>query len=229
MASVSNSGTTILYSADGDNWTSIGLISSKLYLRQLRYYDNKFICLHAKELCYSENGVDWTTIDIPSSVYSFAYGDDKFLLYGYENSIYYVTDLNNLTQWTKPLDDSNFIAYANGKFITISNASNVATSSIDGICWGYILQNSKDITKEIKGLVLDEYALEKSNTISAPSTASIGQTIVVKAVDENGKPVEWEAVDPWVITSSTEGSTKEFKLTINDDGVLTIAEIVNEE
>lgn len=31
--------------------------------------------------------------------------------------------------------------------------------------------------------------------ITAPSTASIGQVICVKAVDENGKPIEWEAVD----------------------------------
>jgi hypothetical protein len=31
--------------------------------------------------------------------------------------------------------------------------------------------------------------------IPAPETASIGQTIVVKAVDENGKPTEWEAAD----------------------------------
>lgn len=33
------------------------------------------------------------------------------------------------------------------------------------------------------------------DSIPAPSTASIGQTIVVKAVDENGKPTEWESVD----------------------------------
>ena len=31
--------------------------------------------------------------------------------------------------------------------------------------------------------------------IPAPATAQIGQTIVVKAVDENGKPTEWEAAD----------------------------------
>ncbi|MDY5611840.1 hypothetical protein [Dysosmobacter sp.] len=28
-----------------------------------------------------------------------------------------------------------------------------------------------------------------------PSVASVGQVIAVKAVDENGKPTEWEAVD----------------------------------
>lgn len=31
--------------------------------------------------------------------------------------------------------------------------------------------------------------------IPAPETAEVGQTIVVKAVDENGKPTEWEAAD----------------------------------
>lgn len=31
--------------------------------------------------------------------------------------------------------------------------------------------------------------------IPVPPTAEVGQTIVVKAVDENGKPTEWEAVD----------------------------------
>lgn len=31
--------------------------------------------------------------------------------------------------------------------------------------------------------------------VPIPSTASVGQTIAVKAVDDNGKPTEWEAVD----------------------------------
>lgn len=33
------------------------------------------------------------------------------------------------------------------------------------------------------------------STIQPPETASVGQTVVVKAVDENGKPTEWEAAD----------------------------------
>lgn len=65
-----------------------------------------------------------------------------------------------------------------------------------------------------------------STKISAPYTAAVGQTIVVKAVNENGKPTEWECVDPWVITSSTEGSTKQFKITVDDTGALTLTEIV---
>ena len=34
-----------------------------------------------------------------------------------------------------------------------------------------------------------------SNYIRRPNTASVGQTIVVKAVDGNGKPTEWEAMN----------------------------------
>lgn len=43
-----------------------------------------------------------------------------------------------------------------------------------------------------------EFDLSDENTPSlvvAPHTAEVGQAIVVKAVDENGKPTEWEAVD----------------------------------
>ena len=68
-------------------------------------------------------------------------------------------------------------------------------------------------------------AIARKNDVPLPEFAQVGQTIVVKSVDENGKPTEWEAVDPWVMTSTTEGSTKKFKLSIGDDGVLTATEI----
>lgn len=34
-----------------------------------------------------------------------------------------------------------------------------------------------------------------ANYVAAPATAEVGQVIAVKAVDENGKPTEWEAVN----------------------------------
>lgn len=43
--------------------------------------------------------------------------------------------------------------------------------------------------------------------IPAPTTAAVGQTIVVKAVDETGKPTEWEAAD-----LPSGGSDKELTL-----------------
>jgi hypothetical protein len=47
--------------------------------------------------------------------------------------------------------------------------------------------DTSDDNEESPGGIVD--------AIPVPATAEIGQTIVVKAVDENGKPTEWEAAD----------------------------------
>jgi hypothetical protein len=38
-------------------------------------------------------------------------------------------------------------------------------------------------------------ARENIGVVASPETATVGQTIVVKEVDENGKPTQWEAAD----------------------------------
>lgn len=97
----------------------------------------------------------------------------------------------------------------------IENATNSITpeqigavSSVNGKT-GEVILNANDI-----------------GAVSMPPIASIGQILKVKTIDNNGKPTEWETLDPWVISSTTEGSTKQFKLTIDDEGVLTATEIV---
>ena len=67
--------------------------------------------------------------------------------------------------------------------------------------------------------------LDDIGAIPAPTTAEVGQAIMVKAVDENGKPTAWEAVDPMVVGSSTTGSTKKFKITVDDSGTITATEV----
>lgn len=52
------------------------------------------------------------------------------------------------------------------------------------------VMSQKATTAEINALKGDI-----SKKITAPATISIGQTICVKAVDETGKPTEWEAAD----------------------------------
>lgn len=55
--------------------------------------------------------------------------------------------------------------------------------------------------------------------------ASVGQVVVIKSVDKNGKPTAWEAIDPWVVQSSTAGSNKKFRLSVDDSGAITATEI----
>lgn len=57
---------------------------------------------------------------------------------------------------------------------------------------GYVTQDPYNLGNEI------------DSKITAPVSAEIGQTIVVKSVDENGKPIEWEAID--FPTNATGGS-----------------------
>lgn len=47
----------------------------------------------------------------------------------------------------------------------------------------------------IVGKKLTEQSSAISDKITAPSTVTVGQTIVVSEVDENGKPTKWEAID----------------------------------
>lgn len=59
--------------------------------------------------------------------------------------------------------------------------------------------------------------------IQPPETAEVGQTIVVKAVDENGKPTEWEAA---YLPSDGNNSEREWELfkeiTIEEEAHFTI-------
>jgi hypothetical protein len=54
---------------------------------------------------------------------------------------------------------------------------------------------------------LPEGVALKSETISIPQTATIGQILSVKAVDENGKPTEWETITlPKAATAITDAT-----------------------
>ena len=67
--------------------------------------------------------------------------------------------------------------------------------------------------------------VETIQPIYPPATATIGQTIVVKAVDENGVPIEWEAVDLASGGGSVSALDWEYINTLSfvkDDGVASL-------
>lgn len=59
-------------------------------------------------------------------------------------------------------------------------------------CYNYIDLSWSYTAISYSAYIID-YQLAKK--VTAPEVATVGQTIVVKAVDENGKPTEWECVD----------------------------------
>jgi hypothetical protein len=52
----------------------------------------------------------------------------------------------------------------------------------------------EEIRYTVEGFLADDIKVKAGNVVS-DLTAEVGQTIVVKSVDENGKPTEWEAAD----------------------------------
>lgn len=68
----------------------------------------------------------------------------------------------------------------------------------------------------------------RNKAILAPATATVGQILKVKTVDADGKITETEAVtmpEDVIIQSSTEGSTKKFKITVDDSGTISATEV----
>lgn len=65
--------------------------------------------------------------------------------------------------------------------------------------------------------------VEKVDIVQAPATATVGQTLVVKTVDDNGKPIEWETVD----SVSSKDDTGSIILVDKVTGVTYSLEVIN--
>ena len=86
------------------------------------------------------------------------------------------------------LTTSDYVGY--GKNRAIFPCHNVASKTSNA----YFAHRMPD-SQNCSALCLTNVGYIKSYAVPIPPTASVGQTIAVKAVDGNGKPTEWEASD----------------------------------
>lgn len=101
----------------------------------------------------------------------------------------------------QPLDDRTVVKRYSDLAELVN--SNVSYEGIEV----YVVDDKKSyklINSEWKPIATEEYVdstvVNQINSamatkITTPPTASVGQILVVKAVDENGRPTDWEAVD----------------------------------
>lgn len=72
-----------------------------------------------------------------------------------------------------------------------------STAGFHSVSYGIMKADDSNVDERLDGL--EDAVVELSEEIGASvpviQTATVGQTIAVKAVDENGKPIEWGAVD----------------------------------
>ena len=113
----------------------------------------------------------------------------------------------------------NLAVYLQGKYVHVvgngvsSARSNAYTLDWDGNGWfaGDVFVGGASQDEGVK-------LLKAGEAIPIPQTASVGQVLAVKAVDETGKPTEWEPVE--IPSSGGGGGSSQWKI-IRD---LTIAE-----
>lgn len=106
--------------------------------------------------------------------------------------------------------NSNLAANVRGKYVHVvgngdsSTRSNAYTLDWDGNGWfaGDVFVGGASQDEGVK-------LLKAGEAIPIPQTASAGQVLAVKAVDENGKPTEWEPVE---IPSGGGGGSSQWKI-----------------
>lgn len=115
----------------------------------------------------------------------------------------FTSDLTNDSGFVTTDDDIEWVDVdaSNAKNTTlIENGTIVYPNTVKEAVYGLEEElNKKEVTI---GSTPDEDAVlwiepdgDVTTPIYAPNTAQVGQTIVVSAVDENGRPTVWEAVD----------------------------------
>ena len=130
------------------------------------------------------------------------------------NMFYKCTSLKLSSAKTDDYTQEYRMTYS-GVSLTVPNALQDMFSSTGGTFTGtpsfnttYYLSSDNMIVRKTDIATLNGYVGSMIDNagecIPAPATAEVGQAIVVKAVDENGKPTEWEAAD---MTSGTDGKS----------------------
>ena len=101
---------------------------------------------------------------------------------------------DNGATFTPSVSEDGVLSWTNDKGLT--NPPPVDIAALSGSSAVHVGPDEPtDPTAEYWFDTDEEAPAVDDNYISAPEIATKGQTIIVKAVDENGKPTEWEAAD----------------------------------
>ena len=125
------------------------------------------------------------------------------------------------------IDEINKYAHIVGNGTSTSNRSNMHTLDWSGVGWyqGGLQVGGNAQDDGAKNVLLE------GDAIPIPEIASVGQAIIVKAIDENGKPIEWKTVDIPEVSKSyfvlTDHSSGEDYVIYMDNGAL-VSELKSE-
>ena len=236
----------VAYSADGITWSITNLPRTYTKLEAVAYGDGKFVAIdvptNIKSIgtIYSVDGVEWIASELPAALWkSVTYGDGKFVaVSSYSKIAAYSTDGITWTQTQMPtIAEWQTVTYGDGKFVAVSSYSKIAAYSTDGITW---TQTQMPTIAEWQTVTYGDgkfVAVSSYSKIAAYSTDGItwNSETTKRLTDISGVDVteqveeiidsSWKASSGLVISSSTSGSTKKFKITVNDSGTISATEV----
>lgn len=229
------------YSFDGKNWMSTTIPASGTW-RSVTYGAGKFVAVAAQSdvAAYSMDGITWIETTMPKSTYwcGVYYGDGKFVATsnGYSKGAY---SMDGITwESCSSIIKGETIAYGSGMFVSIgdrsvSNETRMSYSR-DGITWHTANLPTPAIWTGVAYGGGRFVAIAANTNMLAYSTDGIHWTSdEYVGVEQRGEDVTdsirdlmLSYTDSVVINSSTAGSTKKFRITVDDSGTISATEVI---
>ncbi|MDR0412004.1 MAG: phage neck protein fibritin, partial [Treponema sp.] len=143
----------ITYVFDLSNWVT-KLMENNASYKSIVYGNDKFVAVGNQAIAYSEDGIDWTTINTSYSNYEFiSYLNGKFIIAG---GLVIACSTDGIN-WKKIITTDGLYlsaAYGNGIFVTVGvfgNGNGLIAYSEDGIDWTYVEDLSGSYTSVVYG------------------------------------------------------------------------------
>jgi hypothetical protein len=242
------------YSSNGLFWQTLTMPVSA-YWSSICYGNNKFVAVSTSNsniAAYSEDGITWTKTDMPTNAHwsSVTYGDGKFVAvssndsnkaaYSEDGITWMETTLPAVVSWQSVrYGDDKFVAIAGDDNDNKQTQSDIVAYSTDGINWYcnelVISQNGTDVTESVANILgvgkvaeipdhtHDEYITDEELTAKGYLTSIPEEYVTETELDTKLSQLNNKEL---ILASSTPNSNKKFKITIDDNGVLTTTEVI---
>ncbi len=129
---VGDGGSVIRSTDNGETWSQTW---SGLSAEAVAFGNNRFVAISNDEIAYSEDGIEWTKVDISgmTGFRDIAFGGSQFIVVRQQN---HPIKSRDGQQWTviEEVTAGESIAYGNGHFIIVGRGNN-CFSSTDGNLW----------------------------------------------------------------------------------------------
>ena len=223
----------LYYSTDGKTWTKSNVTSGRFNV--IVYANDLWVAgsNSDKGLYYSTDGKTWTQSNVThDNLITIVYANDLWVAGSSNNNgLYYSTDGKTWTQSNVTSLSIRTVVYANG--LWVAGSDNGLYYSTDGKTWTQSNVTSLSIHTVVyaNGLLVAGY-FDYSNVVygSSPtlyySTSKYALTDTVDAqLAEVKQSIDEIKSSDVILPSSTAGSTKKFKITVDDAGMISAKEV----